>query len=130
MLDAQTQSELQRVLTGGVMFWGIGRVIHWVIARSDESKRIHGLFIPEWVGGIYICSGLSALWWSGPAPRIPAPPSLTFATFGLLVGLVIGWVHGNIRLSRHNARPMEGEAIAPQESVDDGNPYQPPRHML
>jgi hypothetical protein len=130
MMDAQTQTELQTVLTGGVMFWGIGRVIHWVLSRSDESKRVHGLFIPEWVGVVYISSGLTALWWSGPAPRIPAPPSLTFASFGLLVGLAIGWVHGNIRLSRYNARPKDAKDVSPQESVDDGNPYQPPRHML
>ncbi|MCU0712330.1 MAG: hypothetical protein MUC43_09735 [Pirellula sp.] len=130
MMDAQTQSELQTVLSCGVMFWGIARVIHWVLSRSNESKRVHGLFIPEWVGVVYTASGLVALWWSGPAPNTPAPPSQIFASYGLLVGLAIGWVHGSIRLSRCQVRLGDTEEVSPQETVDDGNPYQPPRHML
>lgn len=132
-MDKQTIAELQTVLTGGVMFWGIARLIHWVLSRSDESKRIHGLFIPEWVGGVFALSGLIALWWSGPAPNIPAPPSQTFAFFGLVVGLAMGWVHGSIRVGRYHARSEDAnvaEYVSSRESVDDRNPYKPPRHML
>lgn len=132
-MDKQSVAELQAVLTGGVMFWGIARLIHWVLSRTDESKRIHGLFIPEWVGGVFAFSGLIALWWSGPAPNIPAPPSRTFAVFGLVVGLAIGWVHGNIRVGRYHARAEDAnvsEHVSLKESVDDRNPYKSTGTML
>lgn len=59
-------SELQTLLLGGVMYWGIGRCIHLFVSRHHEERRIHGRWIPEWVGGMTILFGAVFLWWSGP----------------------------------------------------------------
>ncbi|EMB17119.1 membrane protein [Rhodopirellula europaea 6C] len=126
MLDPQTLKELQTVLMGGSMLWAIGRVVHWFNGRANETKRVHGQFIPEWIGGTYISCGLLALFWFGPAPRIPAPPSLTFASFGLLIGLAAGWVHGNVRLRLHREHNKDSERQRLNRATDDGNPYRPP----
>ncbi|MCS7468530.1 hypothetical protein NZK35_17900 [Stieleria sp. ICT_E10.1] len=119
-------TELQAVLTCGVTLWTIGRVVHWFNGKANETKRVHGQFIPEWIGGIYMGAGLLALMWFGPAPRIPAPPSLTFASFGLLIGLAAGWIHGGIRLRHHRALNDGSENRRPSHAPDDGNPYRPP----
>lgn len=126
MLSPQILAELQTVLMGGVMCWSIGRLVHWFIGKVDKTKRIHGQFIPEWIGASYIGSGLLAFSWSGPSPNVPAPPSLIFANFGLFIGLAAGWIHGNIRLRLHQAWNEESEPFRPNDAPDDGNPYRPP----
>ena len=133
MTDPNVLNEVQTVLVGFVMYWCIGRIVHWFVGRGDTAKRVHGKYIPEWIAGTYLGTGLLVLFWNGPSPNVPAPPSLTIAHFAILIGLAIGWVHGSIRLRRHQARDQEPitrdrkATLSPRNlEPDDGNPYRPP----
>lgn len=106
-----------------LMVWGIGRAFHSAICGSNERRRIHGQFIPEWIAGATVTFGSVALCIHGPVPNVPVPPSAACSTFGILAGLVLGNVHGWIRLATHTPNALDELASVARET---GNPYQPP----
>ena len=103
--------------------WGIGRGLHAAISRPNERKRIHGQFIPEWVGGTVLASGIAGLLYFGPVPNVPSPPSGGMAAFGILGGLILGTIHGWIRMAC-----LAPDITGPVGGVppDSTNPYEPP----
>ncbi|WP_044256354.1 hypothetical protein [Rhodopirellula sp. SWK7] len=122
-MSSQAFSELTSIAGMATFVWLIARLLHFVIGRSNERKRIHGLYIPEWIAGTIILSGVAALAYFGPANDVPAPPSAGCAAFGLLGGLLFGNVHGWIRLDRHT---KTSKKVAIGRVRETGNPYEPP----
>lgn len=123
--------EFQTVCVGGLIFWCIARIVHLQIGRIGDKQHVHGMYIPEWILGVYLAGGLGGLILLGPA-AIPAPPSFVFASLGLLLGLALGWIHGSFRLARHQRGANDRSNVQrefPEEkplAAEDGNPYRPP----
>ena len=101
--------------------YGIGRVLHRQIGKDDPRRRRQGEFIPQWVAGAYAALGIGTLCWFGP-DRDATMAAGELAACGILLGLVLGWVHGSIRVRLKPRRVARAEP-AWQE---DGNPYHPP----
>ena len=107
----------------GVSIYGVGRLIHRSVGRDDERRFEHGRFIPEWVAGTYLALGLGTLFVFWVAADVDASYAAgELASLGILIGLVIGWIHGSKRIRTQPPSPIEVGAIA----RDDPNPYRPP----
>ncbi len=105
----------------GVAIYGVGRALHRIIGRNKGKHFEHGRFIPEWVAGTYLSIGLVTLFWLGMnANAINAAGQL--AAFGILIGLIFGWIHGSIRILTSPRSLVEDGTTTP----DDPNPYRPP----
>ncbi|MEL7264066.1 MAG: hypothetical protein AAFN70_12345 [Planctomycetota bacterium] len=125
MFDRKSLTEVQAALSCGVLFWGIGRALHYFRARENKSKHVHGRFIPEWTGAGYVVFGLLALFWFGPAPGVTVPHSLTLAGFGLSVLRAVGWIHGSLQLRQHRLRNDDSKFPQSNRTPDDRNPCRP-----
>ena len=69
--------------------------------------------------------GIGTLCWFGP-DRDATMAAGELAACGILLGLVLGWVHGSIRL---RLKPR-GVACAESAWQEDGNPYRPPSNPM
>lgn len=105
----------------GAGIYGIGRVLHRSVGRDHEIRFEHGRFIPAWVAGTYLTLGLGSQLLIGlnvDASYVAGQ----LASFGILIGLGIGWIHGSIRIRT----PQQANSIDVEIERDDLNPYRPP----
>ena len=103
----------------------LGRYEHARVSKLSERKRIHGKYIPEWVAIGFAAPAVYLLFEGYPLFfGLPGAPGICF--FGLLVGLMLGWIHGSIRLLLWKNKSPEKDLNVVTRTGDESNPFRPP----
>lgn len=105
---------------GAAFIWLLSRAIHLAVTRNSEHHRYRGMFIPEWIAVSVFASS------------VMVPIS---AGFGLLFGLVVGNIHGLIRVTirdrnlAHLEQQQSATLLSPTSPAaqDSPNPYASPK---
>lgn len=96
---AYPQPTFAALLIAAAVFWAISRVVAFLNGRNDETKRIRGQFVPEWIGLFYVCFDIYGMY-VNPGPPSPYPLSMTLPPLALILGPIVGLIHGTYRLHR------------------------------
>ena len=87
----------------------IGRALAGKIGIASERRRVHGLFVLWWSLSGFVLGGVSA-------PLISDPIAYGgMAGFGLLVGWLIGTIHGGLVLAyrAYRGSKADSDMVAP-----------------
>jgi hypothetical protein len=103
----------------------LGRYEHARVSKLSERKKIHGQYIPEWVA-IGFAAPAVILLFNGYPLYSGALGTLELCFFGLLTGLMLGWIHGSIRLLMWKNKSPEEDVKFVTRAGDKANPFRPP----
>lgn len=103
----------------------LGRYEHARVSKLSERKRVHGQYIPQWVA-IGFAAPAVYLLFKGYPLFFGLPGALGICFFGLLTGLMLGWIHGSIRLLMWKSKSPEEDVKFVTRAGDEANPFRPP----
>ena len=91
------QSGMSILLLSGVVL-GIGLMLLRAIGRSSPARRRHGRFVLGWMLAGWLIGGAVGVWMIAYRGGYPGEADAGMAGFGLLIGWVVGMVHGGVVL--------------------------------
>ncbi|MEM1226295.1 MAG: hypothetical protein AAGJ40_11395 [Planctomycetota bacterium] len=120
-------------LAMATLIFGIATLLHQAISKNDERKRIQGGPIRWWVTGLYSIGAAAGALLADNRQYYMHEIVGGLGGFGILIGLLVGHIHGGIRLlltRDHEFAPEDdGESLAVGSRVraERKNPYAPPQ---
>ena len=85
------------LLSGAIL--GIGLQLLRAIGRSSPARRRHGRFVLGWMLAGWLIGGAVGVWMIAYCGGYPGEADAGMAGFGLLIGWVVGMVHGGVVLA-------------------------------
>ncbi|WDQ15181.1 hypothetical protein [Rhodopirellula sp. P2] len=122
-MNARPAPSLWTIFAVAAALWLIARLIAYANGRSNEEKRIRGLFVPEWIAAFYVALGLYGFY-AYDNVNTPFPPALTLPAFSLVIGPIVGLIHGTLLLRAR--KPTTDNPVIRNTMPEDGNPYRSP----
>ena len=110
---------------------GVAYALHRAISKDSPSKRVFGRPIVWWVSLLMFLGSCFGAWMADNQRYYLHEVVGGMGGFGLLIGLLIGYIHGFIDLYRARSSPQQTPAIEltrypTLDDQDPENPYAPP----
>lgn len=111
LLDRLQQAGIL-LLFAGLVLW-VGLLLLRAIGRSSPARYRHGKFVLAWMVGGWLVGAAIGVWIIDNDHYYPNEADAGMAGFGLLVGWVVGTIHGVIVLAVSPSKTAAAETSPP-----------------
>ena len=130
-------SAIGGALVVALVIFGIATLLQYAIGKNDERKRIQGRPVRWWVTALFTIGAITGALIADNRQYYLHEIVGGLGGFGILGGLLIGNLHGGIKLMmktdstsvRDDNSALLREQPRPRGKPEDGNPYSPPSQL-